>query len=205
MLGGFLPPPAHRVRPRGPDQAAFQRRHHRRQPPADAAQRRRAREDARALPHLRSRPVHHRRRRRAALVHARCLHDIRDVSRTRSITAWTARRINYMRNSVKAVVDAYDGTTTFYVFDSRGSDHRGVSRHVPEPLQGRLRDAAVAQQARPLPGADAAAPGGGLRPVPYDRSGDVLQPRGSLERRHRGRRRTRSVSRPRRRWSRTSC
>lgn len=26
--------------------------------------------------------------------------------------------INYMRNSVKAVVDAYDGTTTFYVFDN---------------------------------------------------------------------------------------
>ena len=27
------------------------------------------------------------------------------------------RRINYMRNSVKAVIDAYDGTATFYVFD----------------------------------------------------------------------------------------
>ena len=27
--------------------------------------------------------------------------------------------INYMRNSVKAVVDAYNGTTTFYVFDSQ--------------------------------------------------------------------------------------
>jgi uncharacterized protein len=27
-------------------------------------------------------------------------------------------RINYMRNSVKAVVDAYDGTTTFYLFDA---------------------------------------------------------------------------------------
>ena len=26
--------------------------------------------------------------------------------------------INYLRNSVKAVVDAYDGTTTFYVFDA---------------------------------------------------------------------------------------
>ena len=26
--------------------------------------------------------------------------------------------INYMRNSVKAVIDAYDGTTTFYVFDN---------------------------------------------------------------------------------------
>jgi uncharacterized membrane protein (UPF0182 family) len=27
-------------------------------------------------------------------------------------------RINYLRNSVKAVIDAYDGTTTFYAFDS---------------------------------------------------------------------------------------
>src|ERR1700680_4904900 len=26
--------------------------------------------------------------------------------------------LNYMRNSVKAVIDAYDGTTTFYVFDT---------------------------------------------------------------------------------------
>ena len=26
-------------------------------------------------------------------------------------------RVNYVRNSVKAVIDAYDGTTTFYVFD----------------------------------------------------------------------------------------
>jgi uncharacterized membrane protein (UPF0182 family) len=27
-------------------------------------------------------------------------------------------QVNYMRNSVKAVIDAYDGTTTFYVFDN---------------------------------------------------------------------------------------
>src|SRR5262245_33642243 len=27
-------------------------------------------------------------------------------------------RINYVRNSVKAIIDAYDGTTTFYVFDA---------------------------------------------------------------------------------------
>ena len=26
-------------------------------------------------------------------------------------------RVNYLRNSVKAVIDAYDGSTTFYVFD----------------------------------------------------------------------------------------
>jgi uncharacterized protein len=28
-------------------------------------------------------------------------------------------RVNYLRNSIKAVVDAYDGTTTFYVFDAQ--------------------------------------------------------------------------------------
>jgi uncharacterized protein len=37
--------------------------------------------------------------------------------------------INYMRNSVKVTVDAYDGTTTFYVFDSEDpilSAYRGI-------------------------------------------------------------------------------
>jgi uncharacterized membrane protein (UPF0182 family) len=40
-----------------------------------------------------------------------------------------ADRINYIRNSVKAVVDAYDGTTTFYVFDTEDpiiAAYRGV-------------------------------------------------------------------------------
>ena len=38
-------------------------------------------------------------------------------------------RVNYMRNSVKAIVDAYDGTTTFYVFDGEDpiiAAYRGV-------------------------------------------------------------------------------
>jgi uncharacterized membrane protein (UPF0182 family) len=38
-------------------------------------------------------------------------------------------RLNYMRNSVKIVIDAYDGTTTFYVFDSEDpiiAAYRGV-------------------------------------------------------------------------------
>jgi uncharacterized protein len=37
--------------------------------------------------------------------------------------------LNYMRNSVKVVVDAYDGTTTFYVFDNRDpilAAYRGI-------------------------------------------------------------------------------
>jgi uncharacterized membrane protein (UPF0182 family) len=38
-------------------------------------------------------------------------------------------RVNYMRNSVKAIIDAYDGTTTFYVFDNEDpiiAAYRGV-------------------------------------------------------------------------------
>ena len=38
--------------------------------------------------------------------------------------------INYMRNSVKAVIDAYNGTTTFYVFDRAGPDHLRVSQNL---------------------------------------------------------------------------
>ena len=37
--------------------------------------------------------------------------------------------VNYVRNSVKAVVDAYDGTTTFYVFDNEDpilAAYRGI-------------------------------------------------------------------------------
>jgi uncharacterized membrane protein (UPF0182 family) len=40
-------------------------------------------------------------------------------------------RINYLRNSVKAVVDAYDGTTTFYVFDPEDPIVAGYRRIFP--------------------------------------------------------------------------
>ncbi|HLZ42296.1 MAG TPA: UPF0182 family protein [Candidatus Sulfotelmatobacter sp.] len=39
--------------------------------------------------------------------------------------------INYMRNSVKVVIDAYDGTTTFYVFDSEDPIIAGWRRIFP--------------------------------------------------------------------------
>ncbi len=42
----------------------------------------------------------------------------RTAIRTRRITISATTCINYMRNSVKVVIDAYDGTTTFYVFDT---------------------------------------------------------------------------------------
>jgi hypothetical protein len=40
-----------------------------------------------------------------------------------------ANQVNYARNSVKVVIDAYDGTTTFYVFDSEDpiiAAYRGI-------------------------------------------------------------------------------
>ncbi|MBA2281253.1 MAG: UPF0182 family protein [Acidimicrobiia bacterium] len=41
------------------------------------------------------------------------------------------RRFNYIRNSVKAVVDAYDGTTTFYVTDPEDPILRAYGRAFP--------------------------------------------------------------------------
>jgi uncharacterized protein len=39
--------------------------------------------------------------------------------------------VNYMRNSVKVVIDAYDGTTTFYVFDPQDAIIRAYRRIFP--------------------------------------------------------------------------
>src|SRR5262249_42108996 len=39
--------------------------------------------------------------------------------------------INYLRNSVKAVIDAYDGTATFYVFDADDPIITGYRRLFP--------------------------------------------------------------------------
>ena len=47
------------------------------------------------------------------------------------ITTSAATRVNYIRNSVKVVIDAYNGTTHFYVFDQRGSVDRRLPRHFP--------------------------------------------------------------------------
>ena len=47
--------------------------------------------------------------------------------------------INYMRNSVKVVIDAYDGTTTFYVFDKEDPIIAAYGRMFP----GLFKDAAT--------------------------------------------------------------
>jgi len=64
-------------------------------------------------------------------------------------TALGQRSLNYMRNSVKVVIDAYDGTTTFYVFDSEDpilAAYRGIfpalfkdASAMPEGLRKHVR------------------------------------------------------------------
>ena len=50
--------------------------------------------------------------------------------------------MNYMRNSVKVVIDAYDGTTTFYVFDTEDPIIAAYRADISEPVQGCGCDAA---------------------------------------------------------------
>ena len=45
---------------------------------------------------------------------------------------------NYVRNSVKATVDAYDGTVTFYVFDPNDPIIQSWRKAVPRPLHRRV-------------------------------------------------------------------
>ena len=112
-----------------------------------------------AVPHLRSGSVHRRRRRRPAVVD--------DGRRSRRPTPIPTRthyrlgndRINYMRNSVKVVVDAYDGTTTFYVFDTEDPIIAAYRRIFPSLFKDASAMPAGPAQARALSGAAAEAAG----------------------------------------------
>ena len=75
-------------------------------------------------------------RRRPAVLDPGRLHDQRPLSRTRRPPA---SGVNYIRNSVKVVIDAYHGTTTFYLVDPTRSDRRDARPGVPRPASGRSR------------------------------------------------------------------
>ena len=112
--------------------------------------------------------------------------------------------INYMRNSVKVVIDAYDGTTTFYVFDDEDpivAAYRGIfptlfkdASAMPPALRKHVRYPELLLKLQAA-----------VRRVSHDQPGGVLQPRGSVERRVRGRHERARARRRRCRWSRTSC
>ena len=137
---------------------------------------------ARAVPDLRPRSLHRRRRRRPAVLDDGRLHDVGHVSVRAALPARATSAINYMRNSVKAIVDAYDGTV-----DVLRLRHRAIrsSPRIARIFPTLFKDASAMpptlRSARALSGADAGDAGGGLRPVSHDRSRRVLQPRGSLD------------------------
>ena len=62
------------------------------------------------------------------------------------------RRFNYIRNSVKVAVDAYDGTTTFYVADPDRPADPDLRGHLPGPVRRRSRHADRPARAPALPG-----------------------------------------------------
>ena len=76
---------------------------------------------------------------------------------------------NYIRNSVKITVDAYDGTMHFYVARSGRPDHPGLRGRLPDAVRAARRDAG--RPARPPAGARGAVqrPDPRVRPLPRDR------------------------------------
>ena len=57
---------------------------------------------------------------------------------------------NYIRNSVKVVVDAYDGSVAFYVVDAEGYPGKDVRRGLSHALQAGFRDASGPEEAHSL-------------------------------------------------------
>ena len=136
LLGGFLRRLLIASRPRRPDEAAVQRRYQRAEPAADASQRARSRGGARAISSL---TIRIRTSWSATMVGCRGLWTRlppRTAIPTRATTRSDDTSINYMRNSVKVVIDAYDGTTTFYVFDPQDPIIAAYRQIFPSSVQG---------------------------------------------------------------------
>ena len=93
--------------------------------------------------------------------------------------------VNYVRNSVKAVVDAFDGTVRLYVFDPNDPIVRSWRRIYPDLFLQPRRNAGGASRPRPLSGGLPARTGARLRQVPHGRPGGLLQPGGPLGASHR--------------------
>ena len=83
--------------------------------------------------------------------------------------------INYIRNSVKATVDAYHGTVAFYLIDDDGPDRADAAAHLPDAVPAARRHAGGHAHATALPGRHLRAAGGHVRDVSHDQSRGLLQ------------------------------
>ena len=88
--------------------------------------------------------------------------------------------LNYIRNSVKAVVDMYDGTVSFYVMDPHDPVLAVYRRAFPDVFKD-LEGTLAGSKAPPaLSSGPFRNPSGPIRELPHDRSSGLLQPRGSV-------------------------
>ena len=158
-----------------------------------------------AVPHLRSRSLHRRRRGRPAVLDAGCVHDVRHLSVRAPLRARAASASTTCATASRWSIDAYDGTTTFYVFDTQDPIIAAYRAIFPTPVQGRERDAGGAAQPRALSRAAAAAAGRRLRPVSHDRPSVFYNREDLWTRREPGQPGQPGANRRRSRWSRTSC
>ena len=61
----------------------------------------------------------------------RCSCSTRSPTRTRTAPRFALDDINYIRNSVKATVDAYDGTVTLYAWDDEDPMLQDLAEDLP--------------------------------------------------------------------------
>ena len=116
-----------------------------------------------------------------------CVHDVRRVPLLPGASTWPRRRpassdpqeVNYMRNSVKAVVDAYDGSVTYYA-DLDEPDHAGVGPRVPRRVHVDRRRVRGAAGPLPVSGEPVPGPGVPFRQLSRRGSGRVLPQAGLL-------------------------
>ena len=82
--------------------------------------------------------------------------------------------VNYVRNSVKAVIDAYRRNDDVLCLRRRGSDHHGLPRDLSDAVQGRRGHAGGSPRPRAISGDPARPSGRGVRPLPHDQPSGVL-------------------------------
>ena len=106
------------------------------------------------------------------------LHDdrhvpVRPVARQRGL----ARRatFNYVRNSVKVTVDAYQGTVNFYVFDKKDPIIKAYEAAFPDLFTDGSRMPEAIRDAPALPRGPVQVAGGDVRPLPRDRAEALLR------------------------------
>ncbi len=83
--------------------------------------------------------------------------------------------VNYIRNSVKATVDAYTGKVSLYEFDENDPVLKTWMKVYPDVIQPAERDHRRAARAPALPGGPLQGPAGAAHPLPRHRPAAVLQ------------------------------